>query len=88
MQIRSVGIDLGKTTFHLVALGTSGKVLVKKKFSQKTSDRHGRGILSTPNRRSLGETVARCTYFLCYRGAVTSVPETNASVAAAESVEL
>jgi hypothetical protein len=30
MQIRSVGIDLGKTTFHLVALGASGKVLVKK----------------------------------------------------------
>ena len=23
MQIRSVGIDLGKTTFHLVALGRS-----------------------------------------------------------------
>jgi hypothetical protein len=23
MQIRSVGIDLGKTTFHLVALGDS-----------------------------------------------------------------
>jgi hypothetical protein len=35
MQIRSVGIDLGKTTFHLVALGASGKVLVKKKFLQK-----------------------------------------------------
>ena len=34
MQIRSVGIDLGKTTFHLVALGASGKVLVKK-FTQK-----------------------------------------------------
>ena len=30
-QIRSVGIDLGKTTFHLVALGTAGKVLVRKK---------------------------------------------------------
>jgi hypothetical protein len=27
MQIDSVGIDLGKTTFHLVALGTAGKVL-------------------------------------------------------------
>ena len=26
MQIHSVGIDLGKTTFHLVALGTAGKV--------------------------------------------------------------
>src|SRR5512133_2292116 len=35
MQIRSVGIDLGKTTFHLVALGDSGKVLLKKKFTQK-----------------------------------------------------
>ena len=27
MQIRSVGIDLGKTTFHLVALGDNGKAL-------------------------------------------------------------
>jgi transposase len=35
MQIRAVGIDLGKTTFHLVALGASGNVLVKKKFTQK-----------------------------------------------------
>src|ERR1700734_2928183 len=35
MQIRSVGIDLGKTTFHLVALGDHGKVLLKKKFTQK-----------------------------------------------------
>src|ERR1700739_154409 len=35
MQIYSVGIDLGKTTFHLVALGTAGKVLVRKKFNRK-----------------------------------------------------
>ena len=35
MQIRSVDIDLGKTTFHLVALGDNGKVLLKKKFTQK-----------------------------------------------------
>jgi len=35
MQIHSVGIDLGKTTFHLVALGTAGKVLVRKKFNRK-----------------------------------------------------
>ena len=35
MQIHSVGIDLGKTTFHLVALGAAGEVLVKKKFTQK-----------------------------------------------------
>jgi transposase len=35
MQIISVGIDLGKTTFHLVALGAAGKVLVRKKFTQR-----------------------------------------------------
>lgn len=35
MQIHSVGIDLGKITFHLVALGAAGKVLVKKKFTQR-----------------------------------------------------
>jgi transposase len=35
MQIRSVGIDLGKTTFHLVVLGEAGKVLVRKKFKQR-----------------------------------------------------
>ena len=35
MQIQSVGIDLGMTTFHLVALGAAGKLLVKKKFTQK-----------------------------------------------------
>ena len=35
MQIHSVGIDLGKTTFHLVALGAHGKVLLKKKLTQR-----------------------------------------------------
>jgi hypothetical protein len=35
MQIHSVGIDLGKTTFHLVALGIAGTVLARKKFTQK-----------------------------------------------------
>lgn len=35
MQIRSVGIDLGKTSFHLVAVGDNGEVLLKKKFTQK-----------------------------------------------------
>jgi hypothetical protein len=29
MQIASIGIDLGKTTFHLVALGERSKVLVE-----------------------------------------------------------
>ncbi len=30
-----VGIDLGKTTFHLVALGAASRVLVKEKFTQR-----------------------------------------------------
>jgi len=37
MQIRSVGIDLGKPTFHLVALSAAGKVLLRKKFTRKRS---------------------------------------------------
>jgi transposase len=35
MHITSVGIDLGKTTFHLVALDEHGKAVVRKKFSRK-----------------------------------------------------
>jgi len=34
MHIASVGIDLGKTNFHLVALGEHNKVLLRKKFSR------------------------------------------------------
>src|ERR1700755_2333821 len=34
MHIASIGIDLGKNTFHLVALGERSKVLVRKKFSR------------------------------------------------------
>src|SRR3954468_15992625 len=33
-QIRSIGIDLGKTTFHLVALGIRSQIVVSKKFSR------------------------------------------------------
>ena len=35
MHIASVGIGLGKSTFHLVALGERSKVLVRKKFSHR-----------------------------------------------------
>src|ERR1700694_4388368 len=34
MTIASVGIDLGKMTFHLVALDDQGKVVIRKKFSR------------------------------------------------------
>src|SRR5436305_3225818 len=35
MHIASIGIDLGKPPFHLVALGEHGKVVARKKFSRK-----------------------------------------------------
>lgn len=35
MEIASVGIDLGKTTFHLVALNPQGSIVIRKKFSRK-----------------------------------------------------
>ena len=35
MKIRSIGIDLGKTTFHLVVLGDRGKAIIRKKLSRK-----------------------------------------------------
>ena len=34
MQIKSIGIDLGKTTFHLIALGSRFQVVIRKKFSR------------------------------------------------------
>jgi transposase len=33
MQIASIGIELGKTRFHLVALGEHSKVGFRRKFS-------------------------------------------------------
>jgi len=32
MHIASIGIDLGKTTFHLVALGERNNVMVRDEF--------------------------------------------------------
>ena len=34
MEIHTIGIDLGKTVFHLVGLNLRGEVVVRKKFSR------------------------------------------------------
>jgi len=34
MEIRTVGVDLGKSIFHLVGLDERGKIVVKKRFSR------------------------------------------------------
>jgi transposase len=35
MEIRTVGIDLGKSVFHLVGVSAAGEVIVRKKFSRE-----------------------------------------------------
>jgi transposase len=35
MELQTVGIDLGKTVFHLVGLNLRGEIVVRKKFSRK-----------------------------------------------------
>ena len=35
MELHTIGIDLGKTVFHLVGLNMRGEVVVRKKFSRK-----------------------------------------------------
>src|ERR1039458_817842 len=34
MELYTIGIDLGKTVFHLVGLNQRGEVVVRKKFSR------------------------------------------------------
>jgi transposase len=35
VKIASIGIDIGKTTFHLVALDEHGSIVIRRKFSRK-----------------------------------------------------
>jgi hypothetical protein len=35
MELHTIGIDLGKTVFHLVGLNPRGEVVVRKKFTRK-----------------------------------------------------
>src|SRR6266404_1270334 len=34
MELHTIGIDLGKTVFHLVGLNSRGEVVMRKKFSR------------------------------------------------------
>jgi hypothetical protein len=34
MQIKSIGIDLGKTSFHLLALGDRSQVVIRKPWKR------------------------------------------------------
>jgi hypothetical protein len=37
MELHTIGIDLGKTVFHLVGLDLRGEVVVRKKFLAHTA---------------------------------------------------
>ncbi len=34
MDVAAIGIDLGKTTFHLVALDATGHVIIRRKLTK------------------------------------------------------
>ena len=34
MNIRQIGIDIGKTTVHVIALGTDERIVLRKQFSR------------------------------------------------------
>ena len=69
MQVCSIAVDLGKTIFHPVALGTAGEMLVKKKCTQKqlsaytaqcvTTEQSGQDNPGIPARHSLASRAAR-----------------------------
>ena len=56
MEIRTIGIDLGKTVFHLVGVTARGEVVVRKKCSR---------LQLLPNRMIRGE---RCGLLLVLPG--------------------
>ncbi len=61
MSIASVGIDIGKLTFHLVTLDAHGKVVVRKEFSQTTAGVYGEAAHDAHWRRGLlGRAFSRC----------------------------
>ena len=35
MKLQNLGIDLGKTVFHLVGLDSTGKIVIRKKCSRR-----------------------------------------------------
>src|SRR5215469_17871861 len=45
MEIHTLGIDLGKTIFHLIGLNAAGEVVLRKKYSPQTAAAvHGESV--------------------------------------------
>jgi transposase len=47
MKIASIGIDIGKTTFHLVGLDLHGSIVIRRKFSRKALLAHTANLPSS-----------------------------------------
>ena len=50
MKLHAIGIDLGKTTFHVVGLNQAGEVQVRKKFSLHSTPSFHRERASSDDR--------------------------------------
>ena len=48
MKVRTIGIDLGKTVFHVVGLDEPGNVVVKKRLSRKQLIRYAANVPIVP----------------------------------------
>src|SRR6202051_1303045 len=60
MEIHTIGIDLGKTVFHLVGLNLRGEVVVRKKLSRSQLLR----FTATLQVHLIGMEACGCSHFL------------------------
>ena len=66
MEIRTIGIDLGKTVFHFVGVNARGQVVVRKKGSRTqllrfTANLPQSGVSATCATRPVSSAVRRST---------------------------
>ena len=47
---RTIGIDIGKTTFHLIGLDTMGAIVLRQKLSRNQVDTRARQHAALPHR--------------------------------------
>jgi hypothetical protein len=60
MKITSIGIDIGKTTFHLVGLDIHGSIVIRRKFSRKALLAYTVNLPSSLIVIKAGEIISNC----------------------------
>jgi transposase len=68
MQIASIGIDIGKTTFHLVALDKHDSIVIRRKFSRKALLAYSAKLTTSLIRMEACGSAYCVARFLCDQG--------------------